>query len=150
MALAARLHGAGHAVRGTTRDPARLPELEAAGVEPCVADPDRIATLVPALSQVTVICVLLGSAAGQPEDIAALHGTRLEMLLAKLLDSPVRGLVYETSGTAPPGVLQEGERLVRSVCERSHMPYALLDADPTHTEAWAVLALAAVESVLSR
>ena len=55
-----------HAARGTTRSPERLAELETAGIEGVVADPDRLATLVPALSGVTVVCWLMGSAAGSP------------------------------------------------------------------------------------
>ena len=44
-----------HAVRGTTRSPERLTELEATGIEGVAADPDRLATLVPALAGVTVV-----------------------------------------------------------------------------------------------
>src|SRR5215207_8609121 len=46
--LARELADAGHAVRGTTRDPARAGAIAAAGAEPCVGDPDRIATLMEA------------------------------------------------------------------------------------------------------
>ncbi len=40
--LAGALLAAGHQVRGTSRDPAALRALAAAGVEGVVADPDRL------------------------------------------------------------------------------------------------------------
>ncbi len=136
-------------VRGTTRDPSRSDELEAAGVEPVIADPDRVATLVPAFSQVTVACVLLASAVGDPDRIAALHTTRLEMLLSKLLDTTARGIVYEAAGTVPREVLGRGARLVQCVCERSRIPYVLVEADPGDVRTWTEQAAGAVQSVLS-
>ena len=60
-------------MRGTTRDPARRGAIEAAGAEPFVGDPDLVATLAPALEHVGVACLLLGSATGAPEHLAALH-----------------------------------------------------------------------------
>ena len=41
--LGRELIEAGWQVRGTTRDPAKLAEIEAAGIEAMIADPDRIA-----------------------------------------------------------------------------------------------------------
>src|SRR5947209_10827367 len=64
LALAQGLRERGHAVRGTTRDSARLDVLEAAGVDAVLADPDRIMTIVPTFEHVTVACILLGSAVG--------------------------------------------------------------------------------------
>jgi hypothetical protein len=46
-ALAERLAGSGHAVRATTRNLARTAAIEAAGAEAVVADPSRLATLLP-------------------------------------------------------------------------------------------------------
>jgi hypothetical protein len=51
--LARELGTAGHAVRGTTRDPSRRPEIEATGAQAFVADPDRVGSLIPALDGVT-------------------------------------------------------------------------------------------------
>src|SRR5215212_11822625 len=97
QALARDLRAAGHAVRGTTRDPGRTAAIAAAGAEPYVGDPDRIATLMDALASVTVVAWLLGSATGNgaPE----LHAGRLRMLCEKLVDTPVRGLLYEGAGS---------------------------------------------------
>jgi nucleoside-diphosphate-sugar epimerase len=121
----------GHAVRGTTRDPARAAELRADGIEPWVGDPDRVATVAFALERVAVVVVLLGSAVGTPEALAALHGTRLEMLLSRVLDSAVRGFVYEGDGTVDRAVLGGGAAIVRSVCVRSRIPFVVVDGEPT-------------------
>jgi len=145
LALAQALQQKGHAVRGTTRDPERAAVIAAAAVEPFVGDPDRIGTLVPALQHVGVVCVLLGTAVGE---VSSLHGSRLEMLLSKLLDTTVRGVVYESAGTAPADVLARGADHVRAVCEQSRIPFALLDADPADREAWLERALAAVDSLI--
>ncbi len=147
--LAGELIARGHAVRGTTRDPASQAAIEESGAEAFVGDPDRIATLVPALDQVTVACVLLGSAVGAPAGLAALHGTRLEMLLTKMVDTTVRAVVYESAGTVDPEVLAAGAGLVRAYCTDSRIPYALLAADPADHSAWTLDASAAVDSALA-
>jgi uncharacterized protein YbjT (DUF2867 family) len=144
LALASVLRHQGHAVRGTTRDPDRAPALERAGVEPFVADPDRVGTLTPALEHVGGLALLLGSAVGEPERVEALHGTRLEMLLSKVIDTTVRVVVYEAAGSAPADVLAGGSELVREACERSRIDYALLRADPADSDAWLAAALSAL------
>ena len=146
--LARSLVERGHVVRGTTRDPESAGAITAAAAEPIVGDPDRVATLVDALEHVTVVCVLLGSAEGSPEKLAALHGPRLEMLLTKLVDTTVRGVVYETRGSVDSGVLRGGAELVRRYGEQSLAEALLLDADPSDRPAWLVSALEAVEAVL--
>jgi uncharacterized protein YbjT (DUF2867 family) len=148
LSLAGALLADGHVVRGTTRDRSRLPELERAGVEAILADPDRIATLAPALEHVVVVCVLLGSARGDREGITALHGTRLDMLLTRILDSTVRGVVYEAAGTVDQALLDAAAARVRAFCEDSRIPYALLRTQPSNTESWLESAAVAVRHVL--
>jgi uncharacterized protein YbjT (DUF2867 family) len=114
QALARELAGAGHAVRGTTRDPARTAAIAAAGAEPYVGDPDRIGTLMGSLAGVTVLCWLFG---GVPDP--DLHGGRLRMLFEKLVDTPVRGVVYEAG---PPA----GERIARDAAERWQIPVEIV------------------------
>jgi uncharacterized protein YbjT (DUF2867 family) len=106
---------AGHVVRGTTRDPANAAGIEAAGAEPYVGDPDRIGTLMAALAGVTVVCWLLG---GVPA--SSLHGGRLRMLFEKLVDTPVRGVVYECA-------LPQGEPIARDAAERWHIPVEVIE-----------------------
>ncbi len=148
LSLARELRERGHAVRGTTRDTSRLDELEQAGIEAVLADPDRIATIAPLFEHVTVACILLGSAVGEEEKVRALHGTRLEMLLTKLVDTTVRGLIYEARGTVPPEALEGGAAQVRAVCEDSLIPYVLLEAEPAWSDAWLSATLDAVDQVL--
>jgi len=148
LELARELVSRGHAVRATTRDPARAAEIEAAGAEAVVADPDRIATLVAALEHTAVGCILLGSATGTDEAVAALHSTRLEMLLLRMLDTTVRGVVYEVSGTVDADLLVAGGELVRRFCEDSRIPYALLSESASGD--WPADAADAVERVLDR
>ncbi len=148
--LGRELIAAGHAVRGTTRDPARAAEIEAIGAEAVVGDPDVIATLARSLDHVSVACVLLGSAVGSAAQLAALHGTRLEMLLTRMLDTTVRGIVYEAAGSVDRALLDAGAELVRERCEDSRIPFALLDADPGDTSAWVSAAVRAVDRVLTQ
>jgi hypothetical protein len=146
--LARELVGRGHAVRGTTREQSRVPEIEAAGAEAVVADPDRVATLVGSLDHVTVVCVLLGSAVGSAEQVAALHGTRLEMLLTKVVDTTARGVVYEAAGTVDPVILQGGVERVERFAARSLAAVSLIDADPADHDRWLCAGLDAVGRIL--
>ncbi len=107
-ALAAELSAAGHVVRGTTRDPANADAIAAAGAEPYVGDPDRIGTLMGALAGTTVVCWLMGSIAIDPG--------RVRMLFEKLVDTPVRGVVYE--GASP--------EIARDARERWRIPVEIL------------------------
>jgi putative NADH-flavin reductase len=141
-ALAGALAGEGHAVRGTTRDPGRLTEIEASGAEAVVADPDRLATVMPQLAGVSVVCWLMGSAA------AELHGPRLRTLLERLVDTPVRGFVYEAAGSLDPDVLTAGAAAVREAAERWRIPAEVVDADPADRETWAAAMTAAVGRLL--
>jgi uncharacterized protein YbjT (DUF2867 family) len=120
---------AGHAVRGTTRDPERLAQIEAAGAEAVLADPYKLATLLPQIEGVGVICWLLGSASGDREELAALHGPRLRSLLERLVDAPVRGFVYEAAGTAGDELLAGGAAALETFNETFHMPVELVDGD---------------------
>jgi uncharacterized protein YbjT (DUF2867 family) len=146
--LARELVSAGHAVRGTTRDPGRADAIRAAGAEPYVGDPDRIATLMDALTGVTIVCWLLGSATGDPERVRALHDGRLRMLWEKLVDTPVRGVVYEAAGSADPAALIRGEAVARVAHETWRIPLEYLYADPGDPEAWTAAGKAAVDRLL--
>lgn len=149
MALARELRARGHAVRGTTRDAARVREIESAGAEPFVGDPDRVATIVPALDYVSIVCVLLGAARGEPEALSELHGPRLEMLLRRMLDTTMHGVLYEKRGSVASDVLDAGAGRVRRECERFRIPFALLEADPGNHVAWLAEALAAVDRLVT-
>ncbi len=149
QALARELRARGHAVRGTTRSESRRAAIEAAGAEVWVGDPDRIATIHYALADVTVLCWLMGSAQGSAEQLEALHGSRLRMLLERTIDTTVRGLLYEAAGTVDPALLSGGSQTVRAACDKSEIPHALLDADPADRDAWLDAALAAIDGLLA-
>jgi uncharacterized protein YbjT (DUF2867 family) len=146
--LARALGDRGHVVRGTTRRPERLADIEASGAEPVRADPDRLGTLVAALDHVSVAVFLLGSADGDPGSLAALHGPRLEALLVKLLDTTIRGVVYEASGSVPAALLAQGAARVERHCLSSHVPYAILETDRDSPD-WLDRLLRAVDGVLN-
>jgi hypothetical protein len=135
-------------VRGTTRRPDRIRELEAAGIEPVLGDPDKVATIAPAFEHVAVVCILLGSATDPTGDVRALHGPRLDMLLLRMLDTTIRGVVYETAGSVAPDVLTSGGERLREACEGSRIPNVLLTAAPGDHAQWLSQAVAAAERVL--
>ncbi len=141
--LARALSAAGHAVRGTTRSPERVEAVAAAGAEPFVGDPDRIGTLMEAIAGVTIVVWLLGSATG--EGAEELHAGRLRMLCEKLVDTPVRGLVYEGSGSLPDEVLAGGAEVVRRAGATWNIPLEVLAAP---CEDWLPAAVAAVDRLL--
>jgi uncharacterized protein YbjT (DUF2867 family) len=140
------LIGAGHPVRGTTRDPARAAELEAAGIEAAVGDPYRLATLLPHIANTSAMVWLMGSAVG--DDVEALHRTRLQTTLERLVDSPVRGMVYEAAGALPTSLLRKGATEVRKAALTWQMPNVIVEQDPREHEAWLAAMLDAVEQVL--
>lgn len=123
-------------VRGTTRDPQRLPAIEAAGIEPALADPDRAATLVELIADVTLIYWLLGSAAGNEDAVASVHGPRLERLCEEIVDTPVRGLVYEGAGGIDDAHLRRGEAIVAAAGERWRIPFEVIRQAPDDLGAW--------------
>jgi nucleoside-diphosphate-sugar epimerase len=143
-ALAGRLAAEGYAVRGTTRDRARTAEIAAVGAEAVVADPDRLATLVPQLAGVSAVCWLLGSAEGAPE----LHGARLRTLLERLVDTPVRGVVYEAAGSMDGQLLAAGAAITREASARWRIPVEIVDEDPSSHAQWEAAMAAAVQRVL--
>ncbi len=141
--LAAALIADGHAVRGTTRDAARTAAIEESGGEAVVADPDRLGTLMTALAGVSAICWLMGGA-----DAPALNGERLETFTERLVDTHVRGLVYEAAGPAGPDILGRGEEIVRRAGATWHMPVEIVTDDPAGHDAWLASMRAAVGRIL--
>jgi len=126
----------GWVVRGTSRDASRLAAIEADGIEAVAADPDRIADVLDAIEGVAVIFWLLGAAQGDPEAVAALHGPRLERLLEEIIDTPVRGFVYEATGDLEPEVLVGAFEALRNAGERWRIPFEVVDTDPDAPGQW--------------
>lgn len=149
QALACSLIEDGHAVRGTSRDPARLAAIERLGAEPYRGDPDRIGSLLYAFDGVTVVCWLLGSATGASDEVGALHGTRLEMLFAKLVDTTVRGLLYEATGSVDGALLRRGREIAHRARATWEIPVAFLEASPDDSVGWLAAARAQVDGLLA-
>lgn len=144
--LATALMADGWAVRGTSRTQDGADAIEATGAEGVIADPDRLGTVTERLGDVTVLLWLLGAVPGG--EGRKLNGDRLESLLPKLVDTPVRGFVYESAGTAPPDALAAGAGMTIAAAERWRIPVRILRADPADPDAWVEEAKAAVAEVL--
>ena len=114
-ALGSALASEGHAVRGTSRSAEGASTISGSGIDGVIADPLALGTLLPALEGVTVMVWMLGRV-----DSPELHGPRLESMLARLVDSGVRGFVYEQG---------PGARLVLAAGERWRMPVAVAPSD---------------------
>jgi hypothetical protein len=148
-------------VRIVSRDPARRKEIEGAGAELVIGDPDRIGTLRDALASVTVACWLLATASGQADALVALHTDRLDAFVTRTIDSTVRGLVYE----AGPGTGSEhdittrplyrsvalahaGAEIVTRLAELNAIPLAVIRSDPRARPRWVSEAHGAVQGLL--
>jgi hypothetical protein len=136
LELTRRLTADGHAVRFVTRNEAFMPEIEEAGGEAYLGDPDRIGSLRYALDNVTVLLWLLG-----PAPDADLHGSRLEMMMERTIDTTVRGMVYE--GTVP------GAAVVSRMATYNEIPFAVLDVPRADADAWVTAVLDAIDGVLA-
>jgi uncharacterized protein YbjT (DUF2867 family) len=134
--LGRRLMAEGWAVRGTSRSEKGLAPIAAAGIEAALADPEWPGTVLELVGDVTVVHWLLGSARGGEEELAAIHGDRLERILERLVDTPVRGFVYEAQGSVPAELRERGEALVRDAGARWRIPIELVRADPSEPSAW--------------
>ena len=148
-ALGGRLAAEGWSLRGTTRDPEHVADIEAAGIEAAVADAQRPGTLLDLVGDVTVVHWLLATAQAEPEVIAAIHGARLGALLERLVDTPVRGFVYEAAGTADAALREQGAQIVRDASETWRIRVEVVNADPASADEWLGAMKEAVERTLS-
>ena len=134
-------------MRVVTRTEERRAEIEAAGGECWIGDPDRIGTLRYALANVTVLLWALATATG--ENARDLHGSRLEMMLERTVDTMVRGVIYEARGSLPGDVLCTGAGHIQRMCTLNEVPHLLLGADPADVTAWVAEAREAIDALLT-
>lgn len=113
-----------------------------------MADPDRPGTILELCRDVSVVVWLLGSAVGEQRLIESIHGPRLERLLEKLVDSPVRGFAYEVAGTVEADLLAGGRAIVERAAGTWRIPVAFIDR-PLHGSRWAEEAGEAVRPLLA-
>jgi hypothetical protein len=169
--LARLMVGEGHAVRASTRSERGRAAIEASGAECWIGTPDRLATLRGALENVTIACWMLACATGSEEELAALHGSRLEFFLSQAIDTTARGLVYDACAVAGGGMdgadadrdaarrptrelLAGGAQVFRSLTELNAIPAVVLGEDrpagagALDRQGWLDAAIAAVEELL--
>jgi hypothetical protein len=152
----------GHAVRVVTRTEDRRALIEAAGGECWIGDPNRLGTLRGVLDGVAIACWLLGGATGPEEQLRALHGARLRAFMESAIDTTVRGVLYEATGssvpagsstpggsTTPVGALADGERIAIEIADRNSIPLTILGADPSDLPGWLAQARTALSAMLS-
>jgi uncharacterized protein YbjT (DUF2867 family) len=149
-ALGGELREEGWEVRGTSRDIEGLTAIEGAGIEPARADPDQPGTVLELVGDVAVVIWLLGSAEGPAENLAAIHGPRLEGLLERLVDTPVRGFVYEGAGTVDAKLLSGGTELARNAERTWRIPVAVTETSREHGPLWVEELETAVVELLAR
>ena len=135
-------------MRGTSRTDEGVAAIGREGFEGVVADPDRPGTVLAQLEGVSVACWLMGSATGSAEQLAALHGPRLQAMLERLVDTPVRGIVYEAQGSVHDHLLDQGAAAVNTAGRTWSMPVEVARADPADTPAWTKAMRAAVARLL--
>ena len=140
LALAER----GWQIRGTSRTREGVERIDAEGFEGVLADPDLGASVVEHFDAVTALVYLMGGAQGPPDALAALHGPRFERIVERVVDSPVRRVVYEAAGSVPASCFASGQAVVEDAANRWHIPMALIEADPADHPAWLAAALGAV------
>ena len=123
--LGERLLAEGWAVRGTSRREEGLAAIEAVGIEAALVDPERPGTILELVNDVAVLVLLLGSVTGSEEEVAAIHGPRLERLMEHLVETPVRGVVYE--GT------EAGGEVVRAAGRTWRIPVQTISPSLSHS-----------------
>jgi hypothetical protein len=69
--------------------------------------------------------------------------------MAHLVDTPVRGLVYEAAGPADGSLLAAGASIVREASHTWHMPVEVVSTDPAAQEAWLEAMTASIDRLLA-
>jgi uncharacterized protein YbjT (DUF2867 family) len=135
QAVGRRLLAEGWEVRGTSRRGEGLAAIEEAGIEPALADPGQPGTVLDLIGDVTAIAWLLGSAEGGREELAAIHGRGLERVLEKMVETHVRGFVYEAGGSVDPVLLARGQEVVEAAATW-RIAVATNFVDPSDLSTW--------------
>jgi uncharacterized protein YbjT (DUF2867 family) len=126
--LGERLLAEGWQVRGTSRGEEGLEAIALAGIEPALADPARPGTVLDLVGDVAMVAWLLGSALGSDEELEAIHGSCLERVLERLVETPVRRFLYEASGSVDGALLARGSTIVRAAEERWRIPVSIVES----------------------
>jgi uncharacterized protein YbjT (DUF2867 family) len=135
-AVGRRLLAKGWQVRGTSRHREGTALIEQAGIEAALADPADPGSVLDLVADVGVVFWLLGSAEGSEEELAAIHGPRLDRVLERLVETPVRGFVYDGKGSVAPILLARGKEAVEAASDTWDIPVGVVLVDPRDDETW--------------
>jgi hypothetical protein len=145
-----RLLAEGWEVRGTSRTEDGLAAIGQAGIEPALADPLDPHTVLELVGDVTIVLWLFASAQGPPEELSAIHGSRLERLMERLIETPVRGFVYEMKGTVNPILLEHGSEVLEAVGDTWRVGISCVFVDPRDPHDWAEIMTGAATGLVDQ
>jgi len=140
--LAGRLQGDGWAVRGTSRTQEGAERIESGGIEGVVADPDRVGTVLEHVGDVAVVVWAFGSASGP--SAPDVNGPRLERMLERLVDTPVRGFVLDADSL--PAAARE---LVATATQTWRLPSRVVEIPRDRGDDWVAAMQAAVNGLVA-
>ena len=114
-------------MRGTSRREEGLAAIEAAGIEPALADPDRPGTLLELVGDVAVVFWLLGSAEG---DAGGACGDPRRRGWSGCWNAwstrRCAGSSTRRAGSVDPAVLEAGAEVVRTAARTWRIPVGIL------------------------
>lgn len=135
------LAGDGWAVRGTSRTDQGAQRIDAAGLEGVVADPDRVGSVLEHVGDVAVVVWALSAATGS--SARDVNGPRLERMLERLVDTPVRGFVLD----APPAQ-PESKELVAAAAATWRIPAKVVELERAQPRDWVAAMQGAVTGLI--
>ena len=128
--LGERLLAEGWAVRGTSRREEGLAAIEAAGIEPALADPDRVGTVLELVADVAVVFHLLGSAGGRAEAAGGDPRAAPGAAAGKAGRHAGAGRRLRGGGSVDAAA-RGGAEIVRSAARTWRIPVEIVDRDRT-------------------
>jgi hypothetical protein len=141
IALADSLAASGITVRGTSRSAEGAERISRAGHDGVVADPDRVGTVLEQVGDVAVVVWALAKAGGP--SAPDVNGPRLERMLERLVDTPVRGFVLELPADSP-----QARDAVNDAGRTWRIPTRVVEAPRAQADPWRAAMGDAVESLL--
>ena len=118
-------------MRGTSRREEGLAAIEAAGIEPALADPERPGTVLELVGDVAVVYWLLGSAEGERGGARGDPRRRGSSgCWNSLVETPVRGFVYEAAGSGRAASCWRRRELVETAARTWRIPVAVAIRTP--------------------
>ncbi len=140
--LGQRLVDGGWAVRGTSRTGEGAARIEDSGLEGVVADPDRVGEVLEQVADVAIVIWALAVANGP--SAADVNGPRLERMLERLVDTPVRGFVLEA-----PDQAHEALNLVAAAERTWRIPARVVSAPREYPQEWVAAMADAVNGLIA-